>query len=150
MEVAKQTDLRATGRESRDACAVGSRREPGTCFAARESARDRSAQPQVSTPEVVLELRTDPGEVGMIRATIRSPEWTRNAWYAAEGVPLRQDATPFVPPALLAAMRHRARLVVDGDVSPLLLSNLRAIQAMFCVMRPRWRVIDVRATPGNP
>jgi hypothetical protein len=104
----------------------------------------------VSTPEVVLELRTDPGEVGMIRATIRSPEWTRNAWYAAEGVPLRQDATPFVPPALLAAMRHRARLVVDGDVSPLLLSNLRAIQAMFCVMRPRWRVIDVRATPGNP
>ena len=50
------------------------------------------------------------------------------------GIALRQDATLFVPPALLTAMRCRARLVIEGDVSPLL--NLPAIQAVFCVLRP--------------
>jgi hypothetical protein len=104
----------------------------------------------VTHPEVVLELRTDPAEIGVARAVIRSPQKDRSAWFATEDVPLRRDATPFVPAALLTAMRYRARLVVDGVVSPKLLANLAAIQRIYCVIRPRWRVVEVRAEPAVP
>jgi hypothetical protein len=112
--------------------------------------RDGAETSGVTDPEVVLELRTDPGESGVIRAVIRSPRGDRNAWFATDDVPLRQDATPFIPAALLTAMRNRARLVVDGEVSPRLLANLPGVQRIFCVIRPRWGVVEVRAERAAP
>ena len=44
-------------------------------------------------------------------------------WFRVNGNDLSESADPFVPVALIPAMRRNWSLVVDGDVSPMLLEG---------------------------
>jgi hypothetical protein len=64
----------------------------------------------------------------------------------AEYAPAADDYSPFVPVALLAAMRRAEPLQIDGPVSERLLGNLTHAQEIVSAWNPTLRRVAVRAT----
>ena len=64
----------------------------------------------------------------------------------AEYAPAEDDYSPFVPVALLAAMRRAEPLQVDGPVSERLLGNLTHAQEIMSAWNPSLQRVAVRAT----
>ena len=64
----------------------------------------------------------------------------------AEYAPAEDDYSPFIPVALLAAMRRGEPLQVDGSVSERLLGNLTHAQEIISAWNPSFQRVAVRAT----
>ncbi len=71
-------------------------------------------------------------------------------WFRVNGNDLSESADPFVPVALIPAMRRNWSLVVDGDVSPMLLEGAASIQTTMAGWYPNYHQVPVRATGAAP
>lgn len=84
-----------------------------------------------------------------IEATISLPDRSYDIFYRSSRGPLTANADPFLPVALLPAMRLNAPLVVEGAVSPLLLRRIDRIQDIFARWHAHLHKVAVTAAVQN-
>lgn len=82
----------------------------------------------------------------VLEATITVADQRHDIYVGAPDGTLLERSDPFVPIAVLAAMRLRAPLRIDGTVSARVLANLPRIQQMISSWYPTFGVVSVEAT----
>jgi len=84
-------------------------------------------------------------ETQTLRATLTTKKQPFNIWFRTDKGSINPSLEPFLPIALIPAMRRHWNLRVDGEVSPALLDGTDEIQRVMCGWYRKFRQIRISA-----